>query len=117
MALVLVVDDEPGICMVLDLSLTAEGHKVETLKDGLLALDRLALSPRPDILITDLNLPGLNGISLIEFVHANPDLSSIPVILISGSIIDPSHFTHGEVMLVKPFDLKELNRQVGMLTH
>ncbi len=118
MALVLVVEDEPGIRMVLDLSLTGEGHQVETLKNGLLARDRLTHSPLPDILIADLNLPGLSGSCLVEYVHAHPDLRNIPVILMTGGIPDlislPSD--HFNVILEKPFDLDELNGYVGLLT-
>ncbi len=118
MALVLVVEDEPGIRLVLDLSLTGEGHKVETMKNGLLARERLDQSPRPDILIADLNLPGLSGSSLIEYVHTNPDLNDIPVIVMTGGIPDPTHLSanHCSVILEKPFDLNELNSYVVILT-
>lgn len=119
MARVMVVEDEPGIQLILRLALSDEGHQVEGVTDGAAALQRLESGPRPDIILTDLQLPGLKGTSLVEAVHTDPATRDIPIIIITGSITSaynlPPRDTYSCV-IQKPFDLNDLTRMVTQLT-
>ena len=76
---VLVVDDEPQIRRVLRLALTAQGFELRVAADGESALDTLKDWPA-DLLITDLSMPGMDGIELCRQVRAR---SEIPIIVLS----------------------------------
>ncbi len=79
--LILIIDDEPDICQLLQLSLTKHGYKVKyvhALKDGLLFLRQQT----PDILFLDIHLPDGSGLDILPQIKAEyPDL---PVISISA---------------------------------
>lgn len=81
---VLVVDDEPDTLDLFATSLSRLGADVRsarTVEDALAILDGW----KPDAVLCDLHLPGEDGYSLIERVHANPALKALPLIAISGS--------------------------------
>ncbi len=109
MSSLLIVDDDPEMCAVLSQALAEDGYSVETAPDGRTALEMVAASP-PDLLITDLLMPGLTGWSL--FARVRRLSSTLPIIVISGS---DTRFRHQEtplaehaVFLRKPFDLDHL---------
>jgi two-component system, NtrC family, nitrogen regulation response regulator NtrX len=85
-AAVLVVDDDGDIRLALEMLLQYEGFEVWTAKDGSEALKRLerehANGRRPKLILTDLKMPGIDGIELLEKVIEEADAP--PVILISG---------------------------------
>jgi len=83
---VLVVDDDPDIRLALEMLLGYEGYAVWTAKDGEEALARVESEAgkgrRPGVVMTDLKMPRMDGLELLERLRARPDPS--PVILISG---------------------------------
>jgi CheY-like chemotaxis protein len=84
MAKVLVVDDEPAFAEFAKLLLEGMGHKTVLCLDASRAV-ALVLSERPDLVITDLNMPDVDGLQLIERLKASPETASVPVILASNS--------------------------------
>ena len=66
---VLIVDDEPNVVWVLKLMLERAGHKVRTAADGLQGLELLR-AELPDVLITDIQMPRMDGRELVRSVHA-----------------------------------------------
>jgi two-component system, OmpR family, KDP operon response regulator KdpE len=80
MTRVLVVDDEPQILRGMGTNLRARGYEVDTAADGEEALD-LAARQRPDVVILDLGLPGIDGIEVIRGLRA---WSSIPIVVLSA---------------------------------
>lgn len=79
--LVLVVDDEPVITQTLSAILNARGLTVLTASDGFAALDLALLIP-PEVLITDVSMPGMNGVELaVQVKHLVPDCG---ILLFSG---------------------------------
>jgi len=66
---VLIVDDEPNVARVLKLMLERAGHKVRTAADGLQGLELLR-AELPDVLITDIQMPRMDGRELVRSVHA-----------------------------------------------
>jgi CheY-like chemotaxis protein len=111
MATVFTIEDNPSISMVIDLALTDEGHKVIVFNDCYKAYENLAEGIKPDVILVDLKMPGMNGKELIEKIRANPQYKFIPVTIITGSIpseeILPPKGSYQSIMQ-KPFDLQDL---------
>lgn len=108
---VLLVDDEPDLLAGLRYFLEDEGHEVATAPDAGMAL-RLLASERPDVIVCDMHLSGMNGLEFCEAVRANPRWQAIPVILSTG-VLDRSLVRKGRELgvtdfLAKPFDLDAL---------
>ena len=83
---VLVVDDDPDICVALEMLLRYEGFEVWTAQNGKQALARLekehAAGRRAELVITDVKMPEMDGLALLERVRERPDPP--PVVMISG---------------------------------
>ncbi|HXZ24759.1 MAG TPA: response regulator, partial [Nitrospiria bacterium] len=112
----LVVDDDPQMCRLLEDVLTEEGHRVRTATNGAEALSRLVdSSAEPfDVMIADLHLPAMKGLDLmLQAKQRRPDLSVI-IITAFGSIesaIDAMKRGAYDY-LPKPFKIEELNLTV-----
>jgi two-component system, OmpR family, KDP operon response regulator KdpE len=109
---VLVVDDEPQITRVLRHSLTAHRYDVRTAADGISALDTFH-DWHPDLIITDLQMPEMNG---IEFCRAVRKESQLPIIVLS---VRGEERTKVEALdagaddyVTKPFGIEELLARV-----
>jgi len=106
---VLVVDDEEGARSGLEKLLRLEGYAVDAAADGLAALERAAEQP-PDVVVTDLKMPRMDGMALMERLRAQ--WPGMPVIVVTafgdvGSAV--AAMRHGaEHYLVKPVDFDEL---------
>jgi CheY-like chemotaxis protein len=81
---IVVIDDDPSIRRLIELILRHEGHRLSLFGTALDILQR-ARADRPDLIITDLMMPHLNGLQLLHALKAEPDLADIPVILITGA--------------------------------
>ncbi|MGE0557175.1 MAG: sigma 54-interacting transcriptional regulator [Burkholderiales bacterium] len=108
-AQVLVVDDDPGLLRLMQLRLGAAGYGVVAADSGERALAQLAVS-RPRVVVTDLQMGGMDGIALFEAIRAeNP---ALPVIILTahGTIPDAVAAVKGGVFgyLTKPFDARAL---------
>lgn len=82
---ILLVDDDSALAETLAgfLGVARPGWEVRVAADGAGALDLLR-SGTVDLLVTDIQMPGIDGISLLERLRGDPDLSGLPVILASG---------------------------------
>jgi class 3 adenylate cyclase len=115
-ATVLVVDDDPLNRAMLSMSLTAEGHAVLEAGDGAAAIDLLA-GNRVDLVLTDIEMPVLDGYGLLRHRADDDELRAIPFIVLSGveemaSIVDCIKLG-AEDYLHKPFDPVLLHARVG----
>ncbi|MDE2089673.1 MAG: response regulator, partial [Gammaproteobacteria bacterium] len=87
MVKILLVDDDPGLLRLLSIRLTAAGYGVTAVESGEKALAHLPII-RPNLVITDLRMTGIDGMALVEAIHdKNPTL---PVIILTahGTIPD-----------------------------
>lgn len=80
---ILVVEDDFDTRYVLSLILRTEGYEVVTAADGECALT-VAQTERPDLIITDINMPRLNGVDLTRKLKLGQETSSIPVLAITA---------------------------------
>lgn len=101
----LVVDDEPAILRLVILVLRDLGYETLAAPDAETAAGILAFR-RPDLIITDVRLPGVDGLELARRVKDAPPLQSTPVLLISAYGEPRSH--DGDGFLAKPFDIDSL---------
>jgi CheY-like chemotaxis protein len=107
---ILVVDDDSAICDALASLLEDEGYGVRTAPDGLAALDAIA-EDTPHLVITDLAMPGLDGIGLIARLQR--ERPSLPIIVLSAAIrVSPPA---GVPFVAKPFDAESLLITVARL--
>lgn len=109
----LVVDDDPDLLRLMSIRMKSAGYDVSAVESAEKALARMAVV-RPDVVITDLRMGGMDGLQLFDAIHEiNP---SLPVIILTahGTIPDAVEATKKGVFsfLSKPFDGKELIEQV-----
>lgn len=118
MATVFTIEDNPLISMVIDHALTDEGHKVIVFNNCYNAYKNLEEGIKPDVILVDLKMPGMNGKELIEKIRANPQFDLIPVTIITGSIPSEEILPPKEsfqALMQKPFDLQDLIDTVNNL--
>src|SRR3989338_3171622 len=84
MARILIAEDDKALSGVLQKKLELSGHKAEVASDGEEAL-KMIKSDKPDMVLLDIVMPKVNGYEVLEKIHNDPELSSIPVIVISNS--------------------------------
>jgi two-component system, HptB-dependent secretion and biofilm response regulator len=80
---ILLAEDNASVLALLDKFLQKIGHVVEFAENGQKALDKYLLNP-PDLLLTDINMPVMNGLELIEKVRANQTETWVPIIILSA---------------------------------
>jgi len=119
LAYVLVVEDNPTIGLVIEVALTDEGHHVELRQNAMDGLVSMYNNLLPDLVLTDLQLPGMNGRDLIIKMRDDQRLQDIPIMIITGSIPAPEILPSSDQyqgLLIKPFDLDDLIAAVANLT-
>jgi CheY-like chemotaxis protein len=105
---VLIVEDDADTRALLARLVAAEGYRVELAQDGWEALERLR-QHRPQLVLTDLMMPRMNGWQLHQSMLCDPDLFDIPVVILSAVADTESPQSRGvSACLCKPVDLDEL---------
>ena len=118
MSLILVVEDDDDIRDYLVLRLERLGHDVVAAADGQSGLE-LAERRRPDLVVTDWNMPRLTGIELCTALREQPDASDVPILVItarSSETAEAEALAAGaNDLMLKPFIPVELVRRVSAL--
>ena len=115
---ILVVEDDPSVRGLLQTLLSAEGYDVVTASDGLAGLVKATSSP-PALVLLDLMMPDLGGVRVLEEMRDDPELSEIPVIVVTGKVdaVPGMRSLLGEDnVFLKPFAVGELLSRVGEVT-
>jgi putative two-component system response regulator len=109
--LVLVVDDSLKIRELLSKALAEEGFQVITAENGKQALRRVE-DLRPDLILSDIDMPEMNGIDLCKKIHADPVLATIPFVMMSANcdraIMRRMLQWGAASYLIKPFNLEQV---------
>src|SRR3990167_6479221 len=113
MARILIVDDDPALLRLLALRLHYEGHSAIEASSGAEALSKLD-HELPHIMITDLRMPGMDGMQLFEAVHRRFPLLPVLMLTANGTIPDAVHAMQRGVFgyITKPFEGVDLMREV-----
>jgi class 3 adenylate cyclase/CheY-like chemotaxis protein len=80
---ILVVDDMPKNVKLLEDILTAKGYEVVTAESGPQALERIK-AERPDLVLLDVMMPGMNGYEVCQAIRANPETGILPVVMVTA---------------------------------
>ena len=115
-ASILVIDDDVLMLELIALHLTSAGYQVRTAED---AVDggRMMLESQPDLLLSDINMPYLNGLELVEAMRGDDNTVNVPVIFLS-SMRDDATFERARkhracAFLAKPVTREELLKTVS----
>jgi two-component system, NtrC family, response regulator GlrR len=111
---ILLVDDDPDLLKLISLRLTSAGYRVRTADCGETALATIAVE-RPATVITDLRMPGIDGLQLFEAVHRQHPALPMIILTAHGTIPDAVNATQRGVFgyLTKPFDSQDLLKKVA----
>jgi len=115
MKTILVVDDERGVTELLADILGDEGYRVITALDGAEGL-RLAEARQPDLIISDVMMPKLDGRGLVHAIRAHPQLRDTPVVLMSAGYAERGELA-GKIseFVPKPFSITQIIEVVADL--
>lgn len=112
---ILVVDDEPHIRYLLDFKLRQVGFTVITANNGAQAFD-LAVQHRPDLVVTDFQMPAGSGLDLCKRLRANPETAEIPALMLTARAhrVPASDLeqTNIKALVAKPFSPRDLISQI-----
>ncbi|MEA5572592.1 response regulator [Calothrix sp. UHCC 0171] len=107
---ILIVDDVPDNCWMLQTFLEMEGYKVKIAKDGYEALNAIASHP-PALVLLDMMMPGITGLEVAKRVRENQKLPFIPIVMLTAwenlsESIDYDSKVDG--LITKPIDFEQL---------
>jgi two-component system, chemotaxis family, chemotaxis protein CheY len=112
-ASILAVDDSPSLRMAVRAALTGAGYSVTEACDGVDALGKAA-NTRFDMVITDLNMPNMDGLTLIRELRRTPSQMGVPIVFLTTESDDAlkqeAKAAGATGWLVKPFDTEQLVR-------
>src|SRR5207237_3797649 len=111
---VLLVDDDPDLLKLISLCPPSAGYRVRTADSGETALAALAVA-RPSPVITDLKMPGIDGLALFDAIHRQHPALPVIILTAHGTIPEAVFATQRGVFgfLTKPFDSQELLQKVA----
>ena len=114
---VLVVDDEPMVRDTLGQVLTDEGYVVDLAVDGETALERVH-AMRPDAILLDLMMPGMNGRQFLQALRDEPAYATVPVMIMTAVHgLEISANLGASEVVEKPFNVDELLNKVALAVY
>ena len=118
MARILVADDDVDIRELVEFKLSTMGHDIVAVGDGAAAVDACR-AEKPDLAVLDVMMPGVSGLDAIREIRADPDLSDLPVILLTAraqeSDVETGFDSGADDYITKPFSPRELASRVEAL--
>lgn len=116
---VLVIDDSPEYLGFMDALLTAEGFCVDVAQTVPQVYEHLA-AVRPDLIISDVRMPGIAAFGVVDLIRADEKLRDIPVLFCTGAVQEVAEARgglHGAdiEVLFKPFDIDDLLARIARM--
>jgi CheY-like chemotaxis protein len=117
---IIVVDDDPGLILIVSNFLEKEGFEVVCFESGEECLEKLEKN-KPDLILMDIMMPGLDGWETTDEIKSNPATKDIPVVMLTvkgerEDKLKSFHETKCDGYIVKPVDRKELVKVVRWMT-
>lgn len=117
-AKILVVDDEPEITEIIDTYLSEAGHKVMVENNPTKAIEKAILF-RPDLILLDIMMPGMDGYDICEQLKKNPEYAGTPIVFLTGKDksddMGRSFQAGGDMFIKKPFSCERLLEIVNIV--
>ncbi|HEX9785178.1 MAG TPA: response regulator [Opitutaceae bacterium] len=117
---ILVIEDNPTDARLAGAVLRIDGHHVTDSPSGEGGLSA-AMSERPDVILLDLRLPGINGLEVTRALRRDPRTCATPIVAVTSY---PEQYLRDELLaagcdayLVKPVDTRELSRKIENVVH
>jgi CheY-like chemotaxis protein len=113
---IMVVEDSPATCAVVRKRLAKDGYDLHVVQNGFEAL-RDVEEVMPDLIISDINMPKLDGLKLCQAIQHRPETKDIPFVFLSSQIDEKSIQKAAEIgakhFFAKPFDLEAISQKVA----
>jgi len=113
---ILVVDDDPDILQYVKMNLEREGFETETASNGIEALQVARQSP-PALVLMDVMMPGMDGLTALRHLRNDPTTSSVPVVMLTARALAKDRVKGLDLgaddYITKPFAVEELVARVG----
>jgi two-component system sensor histidine kinase/response regulator len=106
----LLVEDEPDTASLVKLIMEGKGYEVLHAATGSEALDKIALMPPPSLVLLDIQLPDVDGITILETIRATPDWQNVPVIMLTA-VSDEQQIRKVLSLTVQGYVLKPFRRE------
>ncbi|MCF8050462.1 MAG: response regulator [Desulfobacterales bacterium] len=115
---ILIVDDEPNIVVPLQFLMEQNGYQVKIAESGEAAIDLMERF-RPDLVLLDIMLPGVNGLEVCQMLREDPELKETKIVLVSalGRDVDMAKgmAMGADAYITKPFSNREIVARVNEL--
>ena len=120
---ILLVDDEPDFCTIVQVQLEKEGFEVELAYNGEEGLEKIRTNP-PDVIVLDVMMPGKDGYEVCKELKADEKYADIPVILLTAvaSHVTSTRYSHADGMsteaddyIAKPASAEEITQSIRRL--
>jgi CheY-like chemotaxis protein len=116
---ILVVDDNPNVATCLADMLRLMGHEVQVTHTPNGALRKLNAGAA-DVLFLDVNMPGINGLEVCQFIRRDPAIAHLPIVIVSGNEaradLDAAYRAGADYYIVKPAMLEDLEAALHTVT-
>jgi two-component system chemotaxis response regulator CheY len=117
---ILIVDDSKTIRQQVSFALSKGGYEVVEAEDGQIGLDKLKTEADVAMVISDVNMPNMNGIEMVQAINKDASIKKVPIIMLttegSGELIAQAKEAGAKGWLVKPFKPDQLLAAVAKLT-
>lgn len=116
---ILIVDDSADIVEMMSRRLTAQGYEVVSALDSQKALE-IAITQKPDIILLDVIMPGLDGISVGRRLRQDPATKKIPIIMVTAKgeredVVNAIKNVGAVEYIIKPFRIETLLEKIGFV--
>jgi response regulator RpfG family c-di-GMP phosphodiesterase len=117
---ILLIDDEQDVLMLMGQMLQIKGYNVVTADNGVEG-KKLAASEKPDVIILDISMPGMDGGQVAEELKESPETKDIPIIFLTGLLTkeieaNNRNLVGGNIMFAKPVNIEKLVKKIQSLT-
>jgi len=115
---VLVVDDDEDNIRIVSTILLARGYEVRLARDGRGAVESIR-QQRPDLVLLDIMMPGMDGMQVLDTIRADPRTTSLPVILVTAKTADQDllegYRAGAQYYVTKPFTSRQLLYAISLV--